>query len=233
MTRHKGSFLSRVCASNNQLKLALIPQFCYYLCDFGGVDWPLFERLIQRDSSLSGGEKPANQGNTKGYGISLAERISSRFGGAARAIGVGALATTVAFSTQAFADDAPKDGVTNHAPAQAVSMDMSATTNLIGDTVTRKEAFRASTDQIVLHVGDGVEGVEASVLSLKMSDYKVSAFYGGEFGKVDCFVARRRCGSYDQADIFDATMSGVASIAYDERLGAPEGVKPVDLAMRP
>jgi len=88
--------------------------------------------------------------------------------------------------------------------------------------ITRKEAFRASTNQIVYHVGEGIVGMPAEVLSLQDDGYKVSAFLGGKPGEVECWVAKGRCGKYNQDKIFDGTMSGIASLMYDDRLGSPK-----------
>lgn len=100
-----GAFASQIIE-----KLAFIPQFCYITVDFGGVDWPLFERLIQRHSSLSGGEKPANQGLT---------RPTTPFG---RAVGSLVLAGSMALSAPAFAKDkAPTPAVQTSVPVQTVA----------------------------------------------------------------------------------------------------------------
>jgi hypothetical protein len=134
----------------------------------------------------------------------------------------GAVAATTLFAASACAaqDDTARATPVSFNTEVAANTEVEVE-NLIGPELSRRDAFRASTDQIVLHVGDGMRGIEAQVVSLQNDGYRVSAFHGSEPGQVECFVNNRRCGVYGQDQVFDATMSGTASIIYDERLGEP------------
>lgn len=132
-----------------------------------------------------------------------------------------AMVTTGGADTGSEATPASFNSVVAPSPEPEMVSISPAEEPLIGESVSRRDAFRASTDQIIYHVGEGMRGIEAQVLSLQNDGYRISAFYGGKPGQVECFVARLPCGEYNQDQVFDATMSGTASILYDERIGEP------------
>lgn len=138
-------------------------------------------------------------------------------GGAA----AGAVALTTLFAVPACAQDAPEATPVSYTGSTEVSAAAASTATLIEAEVPRRDAFRASTEQIVYHVGPGIRGVEDDVVGLRNLGYQVTAFYGGEPGQVECFIDRMPCGEYDQATVFDGTMSGTAAVLYNQRLGEP------------
>ncbi len=84
---------------------------------------------------------------------------------------------------------------------------------------TRKAAYRASTDQIVLHYGEGVEDVPIFASVLIKRGYPTVALPGGAEGKIELFIGRGKFGTYDQRDLDDGTLGGNAMDFYDRKLG--------------
>lgn len=85
-------------------------------------------------------------------------------------------------------------------------------------------AFRSSAGKIVLHYGEGVQGVPSTVWSLRNTyGYPTIAIAGGPQGKVEVFVDRVMLGEFTQRDIDRDTVGGMASVTFDKRLGKPSG----------
>lgn len=87
-----------------------------------------------------------------------------------------------------------------------------------------RDAFRSSTGKIVLHYGEGVQGIPAVVWNLRNNyNYPAIAVAGGPAGEVEVFVDRAMLGKFGQRDIATGAVGGTASIVYDERVGKPSG----------
>ena len=99
-----------------------------------------------------------------------------------------------------------------HAPGpeidKAPCADMSA--------CTRKEAYRASTNRIVLHYGEGIVGTASLVRVLGKQGYPTIAIPGAKPGQVELFVNRKMPGKYNQHDLDSGTLGGDAVLIFNE-----------------
>ena len=84
---------------------------------------------------------------------------------------------------------------------------------------SRKEAYRASTNQIVLHYGAGMKGVGQIEEILNERGYPTAAYAGGPDGQIQLFVGRGIFGLYDQDDLDNGALGGDAIMLYQERVG--------------
>ena len=84
---------------------------------------------------------------------------------------------------------------------------------------SRKEAYRASTNRIVLHFGEGIKRVEHIAEILNRKGYPAVALAGGPGKNVSLFVHRSRPINYDQEDVDDGTLGGIAINIYKDRFG--------------
>lgn len=181
--------MSGVLASQAFEKLVFIHVFRYSVVDLGGVEWPPHINLRHISSSQSGGEKSANQGSIQGNGISIANRISSRFGGAARAVGAGVIATTMALSAPAFANDGPTKPMTTSASLATMSggfEDLCVHVEGYSEKSCASEGYETpmtldeilgdhdlNRDRVILHFGDGI--IDADLAAIIMNDKGVAA----------------------------------------------------------
>ena len=81
-------------------------------------------------------------------------------------------------------------------------------------TYTRKQAYRASTNQIVLHYGEGIVDADLLAVVLTEDGYPAIALPGGSDGQVELFVGRGKFGFYDQRDLNRETLGGNAQTFY-------------------
>lgn len=148
------------------------------------------------------------------FDMSVFGKLTAGFSGAVGALGL--------VTSPVIAQDSSKATPASYGDTAEVVAVSASTANLIENEVSRRDAYRASTEQIVYHVGSGVDGVEGDVVGLRNLGYRVTAYFGGEPGQVECFVDRMPCGEYDQATVFDGTMSGTAAVLYNQRIGEPQ-----------
>ncbi len=85
---------------------------------------------------------------------------------------------------------------------------------------TRKSAYRASTNQIVLHYGDGIDGADQIANILNRQGYPTIAVHGGTEGQVELFIGRGKFGKYTQDDLDGGTLGGSAINFYKRKIGA-------------
>lgn len=90
---------------------------------------------------------------------------------------------------------------------------------------SRKDAYRASTNQIVLHYGEGVTGANMEADSLSDEGYPAIAVPGGSPGQVELFVGRGKFGKYSQSDLDSGTLGGSAMNFYDRKIGKDNSPK--------
>ena len=83
---------------------------------------------------------------------------------------------------------------------------------------TRKEAYRASTNRIVLHYGEGVKGAKQIKEILIEEGYPAMAYPGGPEGKIELFINRRVIGTYDQNSVDNGELGGHAITFFKERV---------------
>ena len=95
---------------------------------------------------------------------------------------------------------------------------------------SRKDAYRASTNQIVLHYGDEIWGLGPLVDVLNERGYPTIAIPGGKKENVEVFIGRGKFGNYNQDDIGSGTLGSNAIDFYDRKLGNEGGARPVALA---
>ena len=81
---------------------------------------------------------------------------------------------------------------------------------------TRKEAYRASTNRIVLHYGEGIRLAEILAQGLTEQGYPTIAIPGGKPGQVELFVNRKMPGKYNQHDLDSGTLGGDAVLIFNE-----------------
>ena len=81
---------------------------------------------------------------------------------------------------------------------------------------TRKEAYRASTNRIVLHYGEGIVGTASLVRVLGKQGYPTIAIPGAKPGQVELFVNRKMPGKYNQHDLDSGTLGGDAVLIFNE-----------------
>tara|TARA_B100000614_G_C14495443_1_gene472436 strand:+ start:616 stop:1074 length:459 start_codon:yes stop_codon:yes gene_type:complete len=86
---------------------------------------------------------------------------------------------------------------------------------------TRKEAFLDSTGKIIIHYGDNIEGVPATILALRNLGYPTFAYAGAEDRTVELFIDRGKFGLYSQDDLNSGLVGGYASRFYNDRVGEP------------
>ncbi len=87
-----------------------------------------------------------------------------------------------------------------------------------------RNAFRSSAGKIVLHYGEGVQGIPAVVWNLRSNyNYPAIAIAGGPDGEVEVFVDRAMLGKFGQRDVDRGEVGGMASVVYDEKVGKPTG----------
>ena len=84
---------------------------------------------------------------------------------------------------------------------------------------SRKEAYRASTSQIVLHYGAGMKRVQNIEDVLNGMGYPTAAYAGGPDGQIQLFVGRGIFGLYDQDDLDDGSLGDDAIVIFQERIG--------------
>ena len=85
---------------------------------------------------------------------------------------------------------------------------------------SRKEAYRASTDRIILHYGKGIRGVDQITEILIERGYPAVAYPGGPEGLVELFIHRGIVGKYDQDAVDDGELGGHAITIFKERVGS-------------
>jgi len=101
-------------------------------------------------------------------------------------------------------------------PTRLVPQSGNASTPEAQKPWTRKQAFRASTNQIVLHYGEGIEGIDIEIGALAKAGYPAIAVPGGSPGQVELFVARRKFGTYKQHYLDSGTLGGDGILFFDK-----------------
>lgn len=85
-------------------------------------------------------------------------------------------------------------------------------------TYSRKEAYRASENQIVLHYGKGVNRVEHIKAILNGKGYPAVTYEGGAKGQVELFIHRGIIGKYDQGGVDNGELGSDAMTFYNKRV---------------
>ena len=89
---------------------------------------------------------------------------------------------------------------------------------------SHKEAYRASTNQIVLHYREGIHA-DWVVAALVQKGYPAIAVPGGSPGQVELFVGRGKFGKYSQNDLDNGRLGGSAMNFYDRKIGKDSSPK--------
>jgi len=95
---------------------------------------------------------------------------------------------------------------------------------------TRKAAYRASTNQIVFHYGEGLELVDILAEGLTEQGYPAIAVPGGPKGKVEMFVGRKMPGKYTEDDLAGGDLGDDASTFFDKYVKKTRDPKLISLA---
>lgn len=85
-------------------------------------------------------------------------------------------------------------------------------------TYTGKDAYRASTSQIVLHYGEEMLAVDLLAKDFTERGCPAVALPGGPKGQVEMFIGRGKFGTYNQRDIDRGNLGGDAVIFYEYRI---------------
>ncbi len=149
----------------------------------------------------------------------MASGLRSKLKAAAAGFTAGAmtLLPTVSFSKSAKSDEAT--GI-------QASLDTSSI-----PSVERKIAYRASTDQVVLHYGEGIPDVAMIAFEnvAEEKNYPVDVFAGGEPGMVEMFIHRKPVGKYTRGQLADGTVAGHMQYFYEKVVGSRPDLRTASL----
>lgn len=154
------------------------------------------------------------------------ERLKKTFSGqtgARRAAAPAVAALTLAlvvFPSAASAEDPAAKSPANDARPVASGSEVAGELKS-GDTVSAKEAYRASTDRIVLHYGEGIMHPNLYADALDEMGYPALALAGGPRGKVKIWAARRPVGEFGQESLRSGVAVTAATMIYEELVGPP------------
>lgn len=88
-------------------------------------------------------------------------------------------------------------------------------------TYSRKEAYRASTDKIVMLYGEGIRNAHLAANVLNDDGYAAITLAGGKPNTVSVFIGRSRPVDYTQDDLYDGRLISDARRNYKDRIGEP------------
>ena len=145
--------------------------------------------------------------------------------GAAKAAVASTMLAFAAVSPGNAAEGSPTDASLKNAPAATCPPPMMQPET--GKTYSRKEAYRASTDGIVLHYGEGVQSVDIQAKILTEGGRSTIALSGGPKGHVEVFVGRTIIRHhYTQDELDMGELGHQAAVAYDGKIARGKIPKP-------